>query len=265
MLGNLRDSLSTDLDNTLRQSGNEDMANSLKTANSYYRNNVVPFWQNNEIRKAVTDNNYIPQKAKLATALHDSNNQTIMNQLPQNAQNASLYQLITGGKGTSKGTSNLTAEGIAKAYQKLPVDTKTMVSQYNPNADQLFESLPDMLAQNNQLPVKQLQEQLQQVKNQKFGAVKEGSAGSSLGEKLAKGLAVGGAAVGAHFLSPMTLAASLPAMLAGRALSKTLVNPELIQAYINQTRFPGSQASALGQALARSLPGFITPHVQGQQ
>jgi len=145
LLGNLQDGLSNDVDDLLRNSGNKNVADQLAQANSFYKSSVVPFWKNNEIRKSVTDQNYIPQSAKLSKALHDSNNESIMNQLPNDTKNTALYSLITGGKGSSQGISNMTPDQIGAAYSKLPVDSKRVISSYNADADSYFESLPTLM------------------------------------------------------------------------------------------------------------------------
>jgi hypothetical protein len=274
LLGNLRDGLSSDVNNALMNSGNEDIASQLQTANTNFKNNVVPFWQNTEIRKSVTDPNYISPQTKLAKALHDPNNQTILSQLPNDSQNAALYQLITGGKGTSGGMANMGAADIAKSYAKLPVDTKTAVASYNPQADKYFEVLPQLLAKNNELDAhqnllsKQLQtagiiqqknignltSQLQKLKKQSYGIAKENS---SLGENTAKGVEGAGALAAAHYLSPYAALGLPVTSLAGRTLAKSLNNPALVQAYINNSRLPVT-TSLSSSLLNRLGSAFLT-------
>jgi hypothetical protein len=153
LLGNLQDALSSDVHNLLNSSGNSDLSTKLLSANENFKNNVVPFWYNQTIRKSVTDKNYVPQQAKLATALHDPSpaSQYVLSSLPQEHQNAALYQLMTGGKGTSSGQSTLGAQDIANNYGKLNVDTKRAIANYNPQADQYFEGLSGALKVNDQL------------------------------------------------------------------------------------------------------------------
>ena len=291
LLGNLKDGLSADLNNALTESGNGDLASTLSSANDYYKNNVLPFYQNNEIRKAVTSQNYIPPKARLATALHDPNSQSILMQMPNEAQNASLYQLLTGGKGTSSGMSNMNAQEIGSAYAKLPVDAKTAIYKYNPQADKYFESLPNYSAQNQaieaakkplsqqfgQLPdtltqqlekqntggqknIQSLKDQLESLKQQRFGYSPEKGAASEKAAKAAEGL--GALALG-HFVSPYA-AATLPiGSLLGRTTAKALNNPALINAYINGTRLPVS-ASPLAASLRRAFPALTVPYFNNQ-
>lgn len=296
LLGQLKDGLSTDVTNNLVNSGNGDLANQLQVANDYHKNNIVPFYQNNTIRKAVTSG-YIPPKATLATALHDPNSQSILMQMPNEAQNASLYQLLSGGKGSSSGVSNLDAQGIGNAYSKLPVDTKTAVAQYNPQADQYFENLPDAVNKNQQfetakapitqqlgqLPdtlAQQLQklstsgqsqvdsvsnsaQQTQQSLQAQLEAAKQARYGntphnSPTGQGFAHAAEGGLGLLLAHYLSPAA-AAVLPAGMAlGRTAAKALRNPNLAQAYINGSRLPVTQ-SATAQALMRAAPLATTP------
>jgi hypothetical protein len=290
LLGQLKDGLSTDVTNNLVSSGNSDLANQLQTANDYHKNNIVPFYQNNNIRKAVTSN-YIPPKASLATALHDPNSQSILMQMPNKAQNASLYQLLTGGKGSSSGVSNMDASAIGNAYSKLPVDAKTAIAKYNPQADKYFENLPSYFQQNQaieaakqpltqqlgQLPdalsqqmeklsasgnknIQGLQSQLEDLKQQRFGNTPEKGAGAEKAAKAAEGL--GALAIG-HFISPYAAAALPLGSLLGRTTAKALSNPELAQAYINNARLPVNQ-SVLTQALMRGLPAATIPYFNQQ-
>jgi hypothetical protein len=286
LLNNLKEGLSTDLNSALVKSGNNDLADALADANEHYKNNVLPFYQNNEIRKAVTSQNYIPPKAKLAAALHDPNSQSILMQMPNNAQNAALYQLLTGGKGTSAGLSNMDAKAIGSAYAKLPVDTKTAIAQYNPQADQYFENLPSYMAKHQDIEtakapitkqlsslsddlaqqlekssnagnknIQNLQSQLESLKQQRFGKTPEKSAAAEKAAKAAEGL--GALALG--YFSPYA-AAMLPlTSLLGRTTAKALSNPDLVNAYINGTRLPVSQSPLLNGA-TQAIPSLTVPY-----
>lgn len=283
LLNNLRDGLSTDADTALRNSGNSDLANQLQIANTDYKNNVLPFYKNNEIRKAVTDNSYIPAKAKLANALHDPNNQTILNQLPNNYQNASLYQLMTGGKGKSSGFSNMSAKDIASAYAKVPLDAKRAVASYNPDADKYFENLPSTidnnvqlqamqkalssqaqnLAKNKQANLANLQKQIDAIKQQKYGVNRETSPLASKAILATKLGALGGAGYTA-LSNPLTGAAAIPMSLLARHVTKALSNPDLINSYINGTKLPVTK-SFLGQYAQKAFPSFVTPSIVNLQ
>jgi hypothetical protein len=141
LLGQMQESLSNDVNKMLNESGHGELASQLLDATSYYKNNVVPFWKNPEIRKSVTDKTYTSTGSKLSKALHDPNNESILKQLPHGAKETALYQLMTGGKGTSSGMSNLSSQEIGKIYSGLPVDTKKAIASYLPEADKYFEGL----------------------------------------------------------------------------------------------------------------------------
>jgi hypothetical protein len=290
LLGQLKDGLSTDVTNNLVSSGNSDLANQLQIANDYHKNNVVPFYQNNSIRKAVTSN-YIPPKATLATALHDPNSQSILMQMPNEAQNASLYQLLTGGKGSSSGVSNMDANAIGNAYAKLPVDAKTAIAKYNPEADKYFENLPSYFQQNQAIEsakqplvqqlgalpddlsqqieklsasgnknIQGLQSQLEDLKKQRYGNSPDSGRGKEAAAKIAEG---GLAAALAHYLSLGTAGIVPATALVGRTTAKALRNPDLIQAYINNTRLPVSN-NPLAGALLRTTPALTVPYFNQQ-
>lgn len=304
LIGNLRDGLTNDTHTVLEKSGNGDLSNALLQANDYYKKNVVPFWNNNEINKTVSDKNYISPQAKLSKALHDPNNQSILNQLPNDSQSALLYQLVTGGKGTSSGYANFDAKDIASAYSKLPVDTKRAIASYNPNADKLFENLPNVLNTHAQIEqakstladqinalsknssrtieglqsqleklknkmdsdlgknsekstkrIDSLQDQLEALKNKKYGADKQSSFGADKLAGTIKGGAIGAGLLGGY-LSPLTMAASVPFTMASRNLAKALTNPDLIQAYIAGTKLPVNQQQLLNPFITNNLRGL---------
>lgn len=278
LLGNLQNGLRTDVDNILRTSGNSNLADTLHRANEYYSNNVVPFWQNSVIQKAV-EHDFIPQQGKLSAALHDPNNHGILSQLPQNIQNASLYQLLTKGKGTSAGLSNLAPDEIAKAYQGLPVDAKTAISQYNPQIDQYFEGLPQALQHSQEFDTAKtqlsdllkeaekhfegskksltgLQDQLKAAQTKRFGTKQEdaGKAGK------AAALLKGGALLGSAYLMPKALLGAAAGIPLTRYAGNLLSNPELIKAYLSGGSLPMAQ-STLAPAARRALPYVLTPSI----
>lgn len=140
LLSGLKDGLDTDIDTVLRNSGRADLANKLADAKSFYSNNVANFWDNPAIKKVVTRGKVAPQ-ATLASALHDPNNESILNQIPQNIKNASLYQLLT------KGTGEIpSADVLASRWSSLGQEAKNSIQKYNPDAFNLFSGLKDALA-----------------------------------------------------------------------------------------------------------------------
>jgi hypothetical protein len=162
LLSGLKDGLDTDIDTVLRNSGRADLANKLAEAKSFYSNNVANFWENPAIKKVVTRGKVAPQ-ATLATALHDPNNEGILNQMPQNIKNASLYQILT--KGTGETPS---ADALASRWSSMSQDAKNRVQQYNPDAFNLFSGLKDALAKKSLTDAqsKQNQDLIESLKNQ---------------------------------------------------------------------------------------------------
>lgn len=269
LLTNLKASLQSDTDAALRYQGQNQLADQLKSANAYHEQNVIPFYANNEIRLNATDKNYVSKGDSLAKALHDPNYKGITQALPQSAQNGALFQLITKGKGTSSGLSNLSPKQIANNYQSLPRDYKTLISQYNPQADQLFENLPNMMARNNDINTSQktLQDQLNYMKNdfsnqqdiynknmqknqdnlnslkqQKFGSANLGTPGSDIVNKALKAGGISAALLAAKML-PISLAGSATIPIVGKILSKALTDPKLLKAYVSGEKFPVKNAN----------------------
>lgn len=271
LLGNLGDALSDDVHNALNSSGNSDLSTQLKNANDNYRQNVIPFYSNPDIRKSVTSD-YVSPGAKLTKALHDPNYQSILMQLPKEHQDAALFQLMTGGKGTSEGFSRMSPQDIANSYSNFNVDTAKAVKQYNPEANAYFEDLPNKISQREQLNnmqqalskqsdqlkkqqqknINNLQTKLSDLKSQKYGQTGEHT---PLGAKLlaaGKGLGIGaGALYGLG--NPALLAGAIPSAAVGRTIAKALTNPELIKAYINRGRLPTSTSSPLAGKLSRAV------------
>lgn len=276
LLGGMAQGLQQDLDSVLRQRGESALANQLQAANAHYRSRVVPYWQNSTIRKAAEDKDFIPKTDTLAKALHDPNHHGILAELPNNAKNAALYQLLTKGKGSAEGFSNMTPEQVAAAYQGIPVDAKRAIAGYNPFANTRLEELPQKLEMHKRLnkqandlrkdieirqkaqekAEKQLETELgkqekiieqeegraEKAKNTKFGLNTPTSNFRSFGLDALKAAAAGGLAL--H--SPLLTAATLG--LANRA-EKALTDPALIRAYINRMELPGRQLTPFQQRL----------------
>lgn len=141
VLFGLANALKADYKDILTKNGYGDVAQSLENADRFHQENVLPFYGNREIRKAVTDKNYIPDAVKVAQTLHNPNYHSVLDKLPQEAKNANLYHLITKGKGTANGLSNMGAEEVAKAYQSVPAEYKAKINEYHPVADNYFEGL----------------------------------------------------------------------------------------------------------------------------
>lgn len=264
LLGSLRDGLENDVHSILKDNNYVDISNQLLDANNVYKTKIVPFWANTEIRKSVTDKSYIAERDKLAKALHAPSNQKILEQLPSPAQNSFLYQLITGGKGTSKGFSKMSNEEIARRYSNLDRDYKAAISRYNPAADKAFENLQEGLDQFKNLKEmqkslassleklktpadKDLQKSLTQVnklKNEQLGAKKELSENQKTLADSLKNITVKAAGTMAIPFSPIA-----------KKLTQILSDPELSKAYIAGKKFPEKSSN---QSLVKKLTPLLT-------
>jgi len=268
MLMNLYDGLKDDANTALQKTGNADLATQFQKATDHYRDNVVPFWANNEINKAVTETKYLPDPNKLAKALHDPNNQVILNKLSNDGKNAMLSRLITEGKQvSSKGITTMDATDVAKRYAAITPELKSTIQSYNPNANSYFENLSQYTAPSKGIDALQtslnaakqarqkalqdigskFQDNLKQLQQNKFGVT--GKAPSSTGSTLVKGGLVG-AGIAGTMMKPLTLPAMLPAIIAGRVLTKAMRSPELLQAYLKGTNIP---QSGISKAIASML------------
>lgn len=276
LLGNLRDALKQDTSNALQQIGRPDLDAGLQAADAHYRDHVVPFWNDSEIRNTVQDKNYMPQGMRLTNALHDQNNLAVLNKLPTEAKNAALYQLITRGKGTSSGISNMDAKDVASRYSSTPSETKSVINSYNPKANDYFEALSQYLSptkskdaltdklsdlkdQTKQpLPqneadklVSKYQDQMEDLKSS-MKEIKGGSLSNLPGSALRGG-------IGAELTRMLGLSA-LPLAVTGRITAKALSNPNIIRSYILGNRYsPTALSSALRQTqIGRGLSAYGT-------
>jgi hypothetical protein len=260
LLNDLGQGLNQDIVNGLNRSGNGNLATQLQNANAHYRDNVVPFWANNVIRKTV-DNDYEPQGDELANALHDSNNSPVFNKLPDNLKNANLFQLINAGKNTtSKGVSTLTPSEIGNKYQNgIKTMPKQTISSYNPDVDEYFENIPNLINRKADL-----ENQIQAVQKNVKGANKAYSTTTNTAQTQAQNLAQTQAQLAAAKKSLYTAPQTAPATIntnglmqrqslphaaldfvrhagmipTGRIRANALTNPMLINAYMNRGVIP---------------------------
>ncbi len=148
LVGDLRSNLGQDLATNLNQQGYQDVAQQLTRSNNFFKNNIVPFWENPTIAKTVQNPRYIPQGSSVSQALFNPsvNSQLVFDQMSPEMKNAAIYQRVTDEKGTSSGQSNLIADQIGTKYAALPDYEKARIASHNPQADQMFQSLSDMFA-----------------------------------------------------------------------------------------------------------------------
>jgi hypothetical protein len=151
MIGNLKRSLSTDLTNNLKNTGNSDLSDQLADFNNHYANNVASFWSDPVISKTVNKRGYIPDKDFLSKALYkpSEQNQKVFQLLDPDAKNLTLYQTLTGGKGAAAGQSQMSPLDIAKKWGGFTSDARNQVASHNPEAAQRLQYLQNNLAGNH--------------------------------------------------------------------------------------------------------------------
>jgi hypothetical protein len=237
LLMGMFDGLKADTTNALESAGKKDLADQLKVATNHYRENVAPFWKDSEIRKTVEDKNYIPKGKKLADSLHDLNNISVMNKLSDKAKNSLLYNLITRGEGTVKGSTYMDAKDIAGRYQKIPVTAKGIIKSYNPRMETYFSKLAESPAAADSL--KTLQNKLTKAEQVK----PTGSSAKMTLPFLGKiGTTIG--------LGVKTL----PVAFAARKIATALHSPELRSAYLTGNELPGGVLSKeLGKTISKAF------------
>lgn len=140
-LFNIAGSLKDDLKNVLVKNGHEDVAKSLEAADLHHQSNILPYYQNPEIRKTVLNKGYEPDTGKISKALYSPNQAAILQHLPTDAQNAVLFHLITKGKATKE--SRFTPEQIGKSYESISGQSKEILAQMNPDMDRYLRSISE--------------------------------------------------------------------------------------------------------------------------
>lgn len=151
MIGDLRSGLADDLKTNLSSTGNDELAQKFTQFNNFYKYKVAPIFENSIISKAAQVPRNVPAGSSLAQALHKPsiNSRLVFDQLDPDTKNAAAYQLITGGKGTSEGTSTMSPQEIGKSYSKFGSDVKATIASHNPKADAMFQTLANMFGKND--------------------------------------------------------------------------------------------------------------------
>lgn len=281
VLFGLANSLKTDYKDILTKNGYGDVAKSLENADKFHQETVLPFYGNREIRKAVTDKNHIPNAVKVSQTLHNPNYTSILDRLPQVAKNSTLYHMITKGKGTAAGVSNMGPEEVAKSYAAIPAEHKAKINEYHPVANDYFEGLTgatqrikesekeySRLLKENSRVEKQLnaQDKTAAQIDKAQGKIDKANAefydfvgkkypkpDSRIGAKPEDAVkAVGGAKAAllgaAALLHPRTIAAIAGlGPTVGKQVNKALTDPELLTKYINKEKYDVPARTAIKQ------------------
>lgn len=240
LLYQLNNGLSSDLFNLLKNSKQPELANQLQIANAHWEKNVIPYRVNRTFRQVMSGK--VPKNDKLAQELFDPNNKEVWSHTPDTLKNAALKLLFTKGKGTSQGLTNLTAKGMANAYENsLKGSTKHLINEFNPEANQVFERIS---AQQKRMPKPE--------KETKKGAK----------EKLIPALQAG-AAAGAAYLHPWSLLAA-GGIPYSRMIAQRLRSPELMARYLRGDTGEIAQGSPIPGLVARGFVGSRAAQ-QGQR
>lgn len=145
ILNKMASGLKNDLIKILNDNGASDIATALREADMHYISDVLPYYQNKEIRDTVTKNNFIPDPNKLAKVLHDPNLANITRGLDDEAKKHLIFELLTKGKYSARGNSDLSAVDIAKNYQSLDAKTRRVIRDVMPEQDAYFENLNNIV------------------------------------------------------------------------------------------------------------------------
>jgi hypothetical protein len=288
--------LKKDSQNILTNSGNEDLSNQWDVANQSHIEHVLPFYQDSNLYKAAKTN-MLPKANALADSLHDLNNRTVYEKLPQDVQKAALFQLITRDKNiNSSGLSNLKHEDISSNYnQKVSPEIKSLIKDYHPDVNDFLESLPGKIDENknidNQLDnlselknyrdkqqalsetqlakqkikIQQIQDKLNLAKNKEFGVKQQDQKEPSKIMDLIK-MASAPAMIAGSLIHPLIGAGGATALLGARALESRLTNPELIRRYTSGDRgrpYFGVGANNLGDLVDPAKKILMANILQG--
>lgn len=247
LMGTLGKGLESDVDRLLRRSGHGDLADSLQEANHHWKHNVVPYYGDRTIKKAIFGG--VPTQDKLAKAMFDPNNSEVLDHATEMTKNNALLQSLTKGKGTAEGLSNMSAKDIGNAYRSLPVDTKVKIKEFNPDANKTLE-------------------QFSRATRSKVSPSQEEQTKRALAELIKKGAtyAKTGVAGAAAFHNPLATAATLGVGVPTvRMLSKTLKDPDLLDAYLHAGHLTAPESSQAAINLSHGLAQALRQSNTGDQ
>jgi hypothetical protein len=130
-----------DVKDILRANGHDEAATALESADAHHISDVLPFYKSKEIRSITNNSSYVPNKNSVADILHDKNFDAIMKRMSQDGRNAAIYELLTGGKYSTKQGASLTPKQIGSNYQKLSSSERDVIAKYAPQLDDYFGNL----------------------------------------------------------------------------------------------------------------------------
>lgn len=290
IIRNYKNAFEGDFSNVLKNKGHEDLAGKFTKSTKYWKESVVPFYENPAISEAA-ERGIVAKGGKLASAIFEPENKNIWNMLSPGEKKAFAIARITGEKGTEKGVFNMNAENLSQAVEGLTTHERQLLKDGAPNEYKYMSDLSNQIQTKNlkNQSVKQLEKQMDTI-NEEIAKVPKGNVTERLKledkkEKLKKahleakrpsswsGLVntfLGGVATAALPFAPGLVGAGSivagAALPVARRIQKGLTNPELTQSYIKGKRYPtelGEKAEAMKKLT--QLFGSSGYPVQGEE
>jgi hypothetical protein len=154
MLKRMASGLKDDMKEILSENGFHDAVNSLEEGDKIFKENVLPYYKNREIKKLASDPLHQlsdTSRISLSNDLHQPNMSSILDQLSPAAQNSTIYELITRGKYGREG-HGLSPNEIATSFKThLKSNVRESIANTNPDIAHYLENLSPMIKENAQL------------------------------------------------------------------------------------------------------------------
>lgn len=290
IIRNYKNAFEGDFANVLKNKGQKDLADKFTESTKYWKENVVPFYENPTISEAA-ERGIIAKGGKLASAIFEPKNKSIWNMLSPGEKKAFAIARITGEKGTEKGIFKMDAKKLSDVIEGLTTHERQLLKNAAPNEYKYMSDLSNQFQVKNlkNQSVKQLEKQIDTIDKEiakvpkgnvterlkleeKKEALKQGHLESkrpSSWPGLVNTFLGAGAAAAFPFAPGLVGAGSLvtgATIPIARRIQKGLTNPELTQAYIRGKRYPtetGKKADAMKKLT--QLFGASGYPVQGEE
>lgn len=153
-LNNLAGALKSDMLNHMRSTGQSDLADSLGHADSFFKENVLPFREDNAIDFAtshpITDSVLQSTNPDLARRLLHSMNREVLSKLDPDTRNAAFFHAITKTKSPGGETYLTSDNNQLKSNFKQGVNgLESVIKRYNPKFYSVYKSALDDLDRYN--------------------------------------------------------------------------------------------------------------------
>lgn len=154
LLNKMASGLKSDMKEILTQGGYQDAVSALEVGDSMFKEKVLPYYKNREVKKLATDKLHHltdTSRVSLSNALHQPNLERVLNNFSPEAKNATIYELITRGKYGKTG-HGLTPKEIASLYKThIKSNARESIERSNPQISNYLENLEPMMRENEQL------------------------------------------------------------------------------------------------------------------